>query len=445
MPLEFEKSMCAGADRLLAKPALLIAALRVGVRGWVDCTPGGSVLSSDITAGRRARAARASRALSRPVSLAPHRGALCAGRDERSAVRSEHGGREATPHHTRLSSVALNELPHERAIRRLSPANMMLPAECAPDPLPFRSSCPPSDWLWRPAEYSTDLLRRVVALNGARRPATGLDACANLAPAHTGTSSLQSVLNAATHGSGRRQLAHDHHGFVHHLHSKTVHELHRSGARCFVLTLRDPVARLSSLFSFQSKHRNWGNDLHALSKSRQTRSPSELIGAMRKPSHRAHDVTRALYNGSLAGNKRWRNAKVDALQSGSCGLIPQVDYLLGLDEYSDIELHVVCTHRFGDDWRRVRERFDDIDSANKTASSGRTPRALPHLNENPRDRAWLQMSRDEEAYVRHCMYPEDTWLTRRLCGVACDHDTSASARGATVREVAAALEVRGEL
>ena len=213
--------------------------------------------------------------------------------------------------------------------------------------------------------------------------------------------------------------------------------------RCFILSLRDPVARLSSQFSFEHKHGpNWGHDMHAFSKVRRTRSPSELVTALRSSTHKSHAVARALFNGSLASNKRWGRKKRNALQTGSCGLIPQVDYLLGLEDLDDVELHVVCTHRFDADWADLLHRFDAANSSSVGAVQGAIVARAPHVNQNRGDLSWLSMSKDEEVYVRHCMFPEDTWLARRLCDVACDHQTHASARAPSLREIAAALEAR---
>ena len=69
--------------------------------------------------------------------------------------------------------------------------------------------------------------------------------------------------------------------FAQHFHQDFFEDQYGRGARCFFMTVRDPVARLQSAFSFEKSHVNWGHDQHLNSNSRHTKSPGHFVRLLR--------------------------------------------------------------------------------------------------------------------------------------------------------------------
>lgn len=78
----------------------------------------------------------------------------------------------------------------------------------------------------------------------ARRNRTSIGACANLAPAGTGTRTLYKRLAKlqSLYKLAPRRAYHDH--------WRVSNALYRAGARCFVITLRDPAERMKTAWAF---------------------------------------------------------------------------------------------------------------------------------------------------------------------------------------------------
>ena len=91
---------------------------------------------------------------------------------------------------------------------------------------------------WRPPEY-LDLLERAVATARATSadamPRHSLKQCINLAPAHTGSTSLYKLLHQFS-----PHLAHHRHQY------DLAHLFSRYNASCFIMTLREPTQRYLS-------------------------------------------------------------------------------------------------------------------------------------------------------------------------------------------------------
>ena len=184
-------------------------------------------------------------------------------------------------------------------------------------------------------------------LHGAHRSGRSINSCANLAPPHTGTTSLADALRPLSQ-------------FAHHLHQNSLERLYRAGARCFIITLREPVARLESAFNYEVSHPNWGKNLHLFSKLRRTKTLGALLQVVQTPSDPSHSAVSSMFNISRHGHReaRWRGKLGDErIHGGNGGIIPQLEYLQGLEAHDDIELHVICTRRFNLDWTATLRKF----------------------------------------------------------------------------------------
>ena len=101
---------------------------------------------------------------------------------------------------------------------------------------------------------------------------------------------------------------------------------------------------------------------------------------------------------------------------GSPFLIPQADYLLGLELHPELELHVVCTRQFEADWDRLVNASGlgpgDMHAvrSNDWRVNNRTRAAAHTLN----NQTWFFPDAARE-YVRQCLYPQDTRLVQMLC------------------------------
>ena len=119
-----------------------------------------------------------------------------------------------------------------------------------------------------------------------RQSVVDLSLCVNLAPAGTGTSTLCALLR-------------NHSKLTHHLHTvraKSYRVTHY--AKCFILTVRDPVARVKSAYTWEMSRAS-GRPFASADRSLST--PSEFVRAIQNASHRAHAAARSLYYRSLQG------------------------------------------------------------------------------------------------------------------------------------------------
>jgi hypothetical protein len=271
--------------------------------------------------------------------------------------------------------------------------------------------------LHRPAAFEG--INEVVSAAAERRSASSLAECANLAPAGTGTISLSNVLSGRSNHS-------------HHDHSRNASQLYFAGARCFIVTLRDPVERLRTAFAFyHSGHKGsvgaWSPLKTAIEGLKL--SPNKLIGAFPgapgsvlaawherhvNSSHRDREMAaqatiRLMYYTNLVRQvSSWR-AATDAADSPSpaqmalvdprhdASPFPQLppsailryvkrpehfltavaDYLHEFRRLPDAELHVVCTSNFSAGWTRLLRRFghsDEHSNATRVGTDAATSR-----------------------------------------------------------------------
>ena len=353
--------------------------------------------------------------------------------------------------------------------------------------------------------------------------------CANLAPAGTGTMSLRDRLwelsvAASPHHNPNSTL-------LHHRHDIFLRDAESRGARCVVLTLRDPAERLLSAFLFDMV---WGGTsghsiFHLYSKRRGTPSPNAMVWALNRSDERAPKNlhcrdgpctlrrwllrtlegsrtpnTRFIYdrlanrtnkNGVTFANAPYATTVAASTCMGSADhavppsapsappptsppdaavapvgpfpsagtptasakgsqalilttaanspvygpapsmmcrgspfLIPQADYLEGLDKVvgddqgSDpaLEVHVVCTHRFEADWARLVEAFGMTNRTIRGKNRDWRAKTSAHSNHSRHSANSVKnssafFSDDARDFVRRCLYPQDMQLFELLC------------------------------
>lgn len=124
------------------------------------------------------------------------------------------------------------------------------------------------------------------------RPRVPLSHCTNLAPAGTGTTTVSKQWLQQLHIDGQSV------GFAHHRHDFNLSFLHSLGARCFVITLREPNERLLSTFLYDLY---MGHGQGGLYHSKiGVRSPRSFVDALSSPSHRGHEMIASVFQASTA-------------------------------------------------------------------------------------------------------------------------------------------------
>ena len=102
---------------------------------------------------------------------------------------------------------------------------------------------PPSACTLPNSAAHPSLIDHALRLNGWHKRGRELQTCGTLLPAHTGTSRLAWTVSQRSR-------------FAQHFHQDFFEDQYGRGARCFFMTVRDPVARLQSAFSFEKSHVN---------------------------------------------------------------------------------------------------------------------------------------------------------------------------------------------
>ena len=193
----------------------------------------------------------------------------------------------------------------------------------------------------------------------ARVSSTTLLGCALLLPAGTGTQSLHDLMTTVL-GSAR------HAQYVHHLHHVRMtawwkgnrgmhlprigHNVSAAPApKCFLMSLRDPAARLRSGFAYVSRHDGWGPGL-----SQQVALPSAaaktyrgFVAAMRDPGNPDHRFAQALYWSSVSKPAQREPRHWDSVLGGHNFLVSQLDYNTcaagrGIASHGREEIHFMC-------------------------------------------------------------------------------------------------------
>lgn len=189
------------------------------------------------------------------------------------------------------------------------------------------------------------------------------------------------------------------------------------GAACIVITVRDPAARLQSAFrdSYMMSER-LAMSLHTTRRNRTKATASLLVERLRQ-GLRGGMPTNAparLYAASVS-RPDWhgRLGNYPGPTNGSLFLVSQLWYLQGIN-CSRSELHIVCTERFDEDWRRFLGAFGAAPTGeyHKHKRQGAKPRTRAARAER---NSFLNES--DKAFVRNILYPWDTALHRWACGM----------------------------
>ena len=227
----------------------------------------------------------------------------------------------------------------------------------------------------------------------------GLACCANLAVAHTGSTTLTTLLKPYSR-------------LAHHLHQESAGSLRKKGARCFISTLRDPVERLLSAFKFEATHINWARSMHLLSRNRHTPTPAAFVDSLRYETTQSHNATWRIYGSSQPDALQWGKLGSERLEGGSGSLIPQVSYLddtlRALVQHNDSSLHLLCTHRLSTDWAILLAEFG--------VGNGTVSTELHRNTGSKSEKLAYTLSEEQKEYVRHTLFPQDTELVRAVCG-----------------------------
>ena len=158
-------------------------------------------------------------------------------------------------------------------------------------------SCPAAERESSPKHQALHSLLRAPTRSGR-----SLATCANLAVPASASTTLSELLSRALRAinvTGSR-TPWDKLGYKHHKHMVRPHHLYRLGARCFVVTLRDPSDRLATTIAWESNkyHRVSSHTLHAFSKTAQVTSTARLVDVLRNRSDPLHKHYTAMYQAS---------------------------------------------------------------------------------------------------------------------------------------------------
>ena len=186
---------------------------------------------------------------------------------------------------------------------------------------------------------------------------TTLLACALLLPAGTGTQSLhdfmQTVLGTSAQQNRSLRERSLHPTNVHHLHHvrMTAWSARRTEVKptCFIMSVRDPVARLKSGLAFLLR---WGWDSGSAGRVQRVPLPSRaattfhgFVAAMRDPENADHRFVQGLYWSSVSKPAQKEPLHLDSVLGGHNFLVSQLDYLRGWDAHCRSrsgELHFMC-------------------------------------------------------------------------------------------------------
>ena len=215
---------------------------------------------------------------------------------------------------------------------------------------------------------------------------SAVNMCVNLAPAGTGTTTLSQLMKRVSH-------------HAHHDHTFGLGQQPPAG--CLVVTLRDPVERLTSGWKFR-----W----------RQALAHRRKFGYAGHSTFRGFlQVARNVSEGGLCDQPG--GSKVARKLADWFG-VSVVDYLINLN-CSMHEVHYICTDQLQRDWVEFLQRR----GVPRTATSCPELIKMPeHSNMKPDASVpgigWdWPMAEEDKHFVRECMFPEDTHLYNKVCGI----------------------------
>ena len=266
-------------------------------------------------------------------------------------------------------------------------------------------------------------LRRQQELLDARDStlAHRLSDCANLAPAGTGTMTLyEQALSAAPAG---RQWKHSH--------DRRIRSPGLENVSCFIITLRDPAARLESGFRYDTSH--WfSHELDRVFRQGEPVMPAttDFVAAFRNGS--TGDAWAGVMR-TFLGSASHPLATVSGAEAGAQERAGSNFLMSQLDYFRDYHgpraptktraqvMHVLCTERFDEEWSALLSRRFGIKEAkayhtNDRAADPKGAAARGGVRNGHYQAPPVTGLSDEDAgFVRKCMFPWDALLHARLC------------------------------
>lgn len=244
-----------------------------------------------------------------------------------------------------------------------------------------------------------------------RRRVTSFDSCVQLTPAGTGSTTLGMAFSKGRFHDRFTTKYYDtprektgfpgqSHGWEPRHYTAMAKAKHLPEPECYIMTLRDPVSRLSSGMREMIK-------FHALHLPAENNSFDGLIHRLRVHNSYHHSLYRYSVVDPHYGCPRAHGA-CGSIHNGSHFFVSQTNYLRGID-CDRAEINFICTERFAQDWGDLAERF----------GIGRNDSALPV--HRPRSRFTYITSPHGEvgeasaSFVRDVLWPWDTALHRLAC------------------------------
>lgn len=200
-----------------------------------------------------------------------------------------------------------------------------------------------------------------------------------------------------------------------------------SAPRCFVIPLRDPVARLRSGLAWAHQHTTFGPGMGQAPRPvpRFLQRFTGFVAAVSDVNHSLHYLAQQMYWNSVSWPTQVSPRKFDAVRSGYNFFTSQLDYLRDWDTLAkrchagEAEIHVLCTETLERDAHRFLRAFDDpLVTLPRVGHKNRRTIALDAASRTASlDGLSLKMSETEaEAIVRDRLYPWDAQLHQHVCG-----------------------------
>jgi len=238
----------------------------------------------------------------------------------------------------------------------------------------------------------------------------GLQACGLLLPAGTGTTSLATSLGNLTNRSEEAWYLNG----ISQKHLATFRQVRLAERPCAVMTLRDPYERLRSGFRHDTAHLHRKHHAMLISNYQKRQTLPELLDAFRNASAPGHATVWSMYNHSVlhpmcnSDGDQCVQKRTPATPTNPF-LYSQSAYLFDLIDDPNAPLpsvHFLCAFT-ASSWRGLLTDFGIASSVPAahilTGRAPVAPDALPYDEVDAR-------------FVKHCLYPWDTYLYQRVCG-----------------------------
>ena len=264
------------------------------------------------------------------------------------------------------------------------------------------------------------------------RTGVKFSSCVTLAPAGTGTMSTWRAMTRLRNVSSEQAAS------TAHSHMLRAEDL-ASSSNCFIVTVRDPVQRLLTAFSWERGVRGTAEGAAAneatqlFSHRRKDRSPEEYVLRFKEEVRQQRlgsHARQTLYLDSMPGRQVWEVGRVDAyggqrLMNANTFLVPAASYVAPWAPPHEphhhaparVEVHWLCTNLLSQRWAALVETFDaagDLGIPVEAAAA-----LLRHENSRKGYRSGHHgldaLSNASAAWVRTCLFPED-WALAQAAG-----------------------------